>query len=96
MLNELYDYTKEILNVSVTLSGTRHVDGKAIKIPVTRTFEQLEGKPFIFIKRIPINKKRKKPSLLGPSLTFWASIGKRPTQKDNLYRGIYEIQKCIT
>ena len=54
MLNELYDYTKKTLNVSVTFSGTRHANGKAINIPVTRTLEQLNGKPFIFINRLPI------------------------------------------
>ena len=39
ILDELHDYIKNTLNVSVTFSGTRHEDGKAIDISPTRTIQ---------------------------------------------------------
>ena len=61
-LDELCDYIKEQLMVSATFSGTRHVNGKPIIIPVTRTFQELDGGSLIYVKRLTINKKRKLPS----------------------------------
>lgn len=64
ILNEMYDHLKTILNVSITFSAGRHIDGKPIKISPMRECEELKGKPFIIVNRLPVTKKWKQSTEL--------------------------------
>ena len=63
-LDELSDYIKDTLNVSVTFSGESRKEGETISVPTTRTFRELKGKPLLFIDKLSINKKRQLPKFM--------------------------------